>query len=309
MTKVAIVFPGQGSQTVGMMKDLNAKFPVVEKLFSQASEILGYDLLAIVNEGSTELLNQTIYTQPAMLVSDVVMWSIFKEVNPSLRPLVLAGHSLGEYAALVAGEAITFSDAVKVVTYRAKCMQEAVPEGKGAMGVALGICEKELIALCHEVSKGNEMAMPANFNSPGQIVFAGTTYAVDEVLRLAKEKGAKIAKKLPMSIPSHSSLLQKAAQTFSLFLRNIVIQPPLIPILHNVDVKTHDDTGDLRQILIEQLIKPVRWIETIQKIAKMGCDTVIECGPGKVLTGLNKRIDGQLKLIALSAQPELRCEL
>ncbi len=297
--QLAVVFPGQGSQSVGMLSELAKSFPVVSQYFQQASDVLDYDLWQIVEEGPVEKLNQTIYTQPAMLVADVVMWLIFREVN-QVSPTILAGHSLGEYAALVAAESIHFKDAVKLVSTRAQLMQEAVPEGRGAMAVALGLTDDQIIEACEKASSGDDRATPANFNAPGQIVVAGTASAIEKMMIIAKEMGAKLVKKLPMSVPSHCFLMQNAAEQLAEVLQNISISKPSIPVIHNVDVLTHDEPADIRLALAQQLYGPVQWIKTIQAISEKGVSTIIECGPGKILTGLNKRIKSNLNLIALS---------
>ncbi len=297
--KIAVVFPGQGSQTVGMLSELAKTFSIVSHYFQQANDILNYDLWQIVEQGPAEVLNQTIYTQPAMLIADLAMWDIFREVN-ELSPVLLAGHSLGEYPALVASGAISFHDAVKVVSARAKFMQEAVPEGNGAMAVALGLSDEQIIDVCDQVSTEEDRVTPANFNAPGQIVIAGTNNAVERMMKLAKEMGAKLVKKLPMSVPSHCFLMKGAADKLSGVLQNIPIEAPTIPVIQNVDALPHNDPEEIRASLHQQLFCPVQWIKTIQLISENGVNTVVECGPGKVLTGLNKRINSSMKLFALS---------
>ena len=303
---IAIVFPGQGSQTVGMLSDLAKEFSAVSDYFQRASQVLNYDLWDLVDNGPEEKLNQTLFTQPAMLVADITMWHIFSEVN-QVTPHLLAGHSLGEYAALVASEAIAFEDAVKLVSLRAKLMQEAVPEGKGAMAVALGLTDEQILELCKKISSDDDKVMPANFNAPGQIVIAGTAAAIDKAMILAKEMGAKLVKKLPMSVPSHCYLMNRASEKLAEALVTIDIHEPTIPVIHNVDVLTHTSADEIKKALVGQLSKPVRWIETIQQMVSRQVTTVIECGPGKVLTGLNKRIDSNLKFIALSQLNGLKC--
>lgn len=295
----AIVFPGQGSQKIGMLSHLIDHHSIVSQSFKKASEILGYDLWKIVYEGPAEVLNQTIYTQPAMLVSDIVMWLIWYEKNKKM-PLCFAGHSLGEYAALVASEALLFEEAVSLISRRAELMQNAVPEGQGAMAVALGLSNDQIVELCDTVSSGDDRVTPANYNAPGQIVIAGTQVAVEKALVAAKEMGAKVVKKLPMSVPSHCYLMDNAANQLAKILQSVNIQSPIVPVIQNFDVMTHDDPDEIKMALAQQLSHPVRWIETIQVIVKNGVNTIIECGPGKVLTGLNKRIDSSLELISIN---------
>jgi [acyl-carrier-protein] S-malonyltransferase len=285
---LAIVFPGQGSQKVGMLTQFAEKYSLVAENFARASQVLGYDLWEIVVQGPAEKLNQTIYTQPAMLVADVTMWQIWQEQNND-RPVLMAGHSLGEYAALVAASAIDFSDAVSLVSRRAHFMQDAVLPGDGAMVVILGLSADEVVKVCDEVS-GEQIVQAVNFNSPQQVVIAGNAQACEKAMNLAKEVGARIVKKLPVSVPAHSLLMKPAAERFAKYLQNIKIQSPKISVVNNVDVKINHNSEEIRDALVRQLYNPVRWVETIEFMIKQGVDTIIECGPGKVLTGLNKRI-------------------
>ncbi|MGD9153541.1 MAG: ACP S-malonyltransferase [Gammaproteobacteria bacterium] len=290
---LAIVFPGQGSQKVGMLTQFAEKYSLVAENFARASQVLGYDLWEIVVQGPAEKLNQTIYTQPAMLVADVTMWQIWQEQNND-RPVLMAGHSLGEYAALVAASAIDFSDAVSLVSKRAHFMQDAVLPGDGVMVVILGLTAREVVKVCGEVS-GEQVVQAVNFNSPQQVVIAGHTQACERAMSAAKEAGAKIVKKLPVSVPAHSLLMKPAAEQFAEYLQNIEIQSPKISVINNVDVKINHDPEEIRSALVRQLYNPVRWVETIEFMVKQGVDTIIECGPGKVLMGLNKRINTNVK--------------
>ncbi|OGT51800.1 MAG: [acyl-carrier-protein] S-malonyltransferase [Gammaproteobacteria bacterium RIFCSPHIGHO2_12_FULL_42_13] len=282
MTKIALLFPGQGSQSVGMMSALQG----AETFFQTASSLLGYDLWNLVQNGPEERLNQTELTQPALLVADIVFYHQWKSTH-STPPAYLAGHSLGEYAALVVAESIAFEDAVLLVAARGKYMQEAVLPGKGAMAAIVGLPDAEVIDICAMVAG---VVSPANFNSVGQVVVAGETEAVTTAIQLAKEKGAKIAKLIPVSVPSHCVLMQSAADRLAEDLSKITIKKPVIPVIQNVDVKMHNDPAAIRQALIQQITQPVRWVETIQWMAAQGVEDFVECGPGRVLTGLNKRI-------------------
>ena len=293
---LAIVFPGQGSQSVGMMAGF-AGTPIVEKTFLEANAILGVDLWTMVREGPAEALNQTVNTQPVMLVAGVACWRAWRERNGPL-PAWLAGHSLGEYSALVAAEALRFEDALPLVRFRAQAMQEAVPEGTGGIAAILGLDESALQPVCEEAAQG-EVVEPANLNSPGQVVIAGHRAAVERAMALARQKGAKRAVMLPMSAPSHCSLMKPAAERLRERLAAVEVRKPVIPVVHNRSVESYEDPDRIRQALVEQLYHPVRWIETIQLLGRKGVKRVIECGPGKVLTGLGKRIVSDIEYIAL----------
>lgn len=298
--KAAFVFPGQGSQSVGMMNSYS-ELPSVRGTFNEASDILQQDLWSLVSNGPEDSLNLTTNTQPVMLAADVSIYRAWQQAG-GIEPHYLAGHSLGEYAALVAAEVLTFTDALKLVRYRAKVMQETVPEGTGGMAAIVGLDDDIVSSVCTEVINAmpDTSLEPANFNAPGQVVIAGHSQAVARAVVLAKSKGAKLAVILPMSIPSHCSLMQSAAEKFALLLEEIALQPPRIPILHNADVQQHSETASIREILVRQLYRPVRWTETIQAIAAQNVKHVVECGPGKVLSGLNRRIDKNLENIALT---------
>lgn len=298
--KAAFVFPGQGSQSVGMMNSYS-ELPSVRGTFNEASDILQQDLWSLVSNGPEDSLNLTTNTQPVMLAADVSIYWAWQQAG-GIEPHYLAGHSLGEYAALVAAEVLTFTDALKLVRYRAKVMQETVPEGTGGMAAIVGLDDDIVSSVCTEVINAmpDTSLEPANFNAPGQVVIAGHSQAVARAVVLAKSKGAKLAVILPMSIPSHCSLMQSAAEKFALLLEEIALQPPRIPILHNADVQQHSETASIREILVRQLYRPVRWTETIQAIAAQNVKYVVECGPGKVLSGLNRRIDKNLENIALT---------
>lgn len=298
--KVAFVFPGQGSQSVGMMNSYS-ELPSVRETFNEASDILQQDLWSLVSNGPEDSLNLTTNTQPVMLAADVSIYRAWQQAG-GIEPHYLAGHSLGEYAALVAAEVLTFTDALKLVRYRAKVMQETVPEGTGGMAAIVGLDDDTVSSVCTEVINAlpDTSLEPANFNAPGQVVIAGHSQAVARAVALVKSKGAKLAVILPMSIPSHCSLMQPAAEKFALLLEEIALQSPRIPVLHNADVQQHSETASIREILVRQLYRPVRWTETIQAIAAQNVKHVVECGPGKVLSGLSRRIDKNLENIALT---------
>jgi len=293
---LAIVFPGQGSQSVGMMAGF-AEVPVVEKTFLEANAILGVDLWSMVREGPAEALNLTVNTQPVMLVAGVACWRAWTERgNPA--PSWLAGHSLGEYSALVASGAMRFEDALPLVRFRAQAMQEAVPEGTGGIAAILGLDDAALPIVLAEAAQG-EVVEAANLNSPGQVVIAGHRAAVERGMAIAKQKGARIAKMLPMSAPSHCSLMKPAADRLRERLAAIDVRRPSIPVIHNRFVESFDDPQKIRAALVEQLCNPVRWTETIRLLASKGATRIVECGPGKVLTGLGKRIAPDIEYIAI----------
>jgi [acyl-carrier-protein] S-malonyltransferase len=304
--KLAFVFPGQGSQSVGMMQGWGDR-PDVRATFSEASDALGQDLWTLVTDGPTDLLNQTVNTQPAMLAADVAAWRVWQAASGA-TPALLAGHSLGEYAALVAAGALNFADAIKLVRFRAEAMQAAVPEGVGAMAAILGLDDDAVRAVCSDAAVG-EVVEAVNLNSPGQVVIAGNKAAVERAMALAKERGAKRALPLPVSVPSHSSLMQPAADKLLAHLQGVAIVTPKIPVLHNTDVQSHAEPDAIRAALARQLHTPVRWVETVQALKAAGIGRVIECGPGKVLAGLSKRIDDSLPAVALVDEASLQAAL
>jgi [acyl-carrier-protein] S-malonyltransferase len=303
--KFAFVFPGQGSQSIGMMKGY-ADLPVVRETFAEASDILGQDFWAMANEGPAEDLNLTVNTQPLMLMAGVSAYRAWESLT-GVRPVFMAGHSLGEYSALVAAGCLTFADALSLVRFRSEAMQQSVPEGTGGMAAVLGLDDDKVRMVCDEVMSAHrgKSLEPANFNSPGQVVIAGHRDAVLHGMELAKAKGAKRAIMLPMSVPSHCSLMNHAAEKMQQRLEQVTLQSPAISILHNADVQSHTDAASIRNILVRQLCKPVRWTETIHALASAGVTHVVECGPGKVLSGLNKRIDERVQSLALTDSESL----
>lgn len=304
--KFAFVFPGQGSQSVGMMKEY-ADFPVVHETFAEASDILNQDFWAMVNDGPADDLNLTVNTQPLMLMAGIAVYRAWESLGGA-KPAFMAGHSLGEYTALVAAGALAFADALPLVRFRAEAMQQAVPEGTGGMAAILGLDDDTVRAVCAEVvnTSNGESLEPANFNSSGQVVIAGHRNAILRGMELAKEKGAKRAIILPMSVPSHCSLMNQAAEKMQQRLELVALQSPTIPVLHNADVQQHGNAVAIKNILVQQLCRPVRWTETIHTFATAGVTHVVECGPGKILSGLNKRIDGKLQSLALADSAALR---
>lgn len=288
--KIAVVFPGQGSQSVGMMAGF-ADTPEVERTFREASEILGEDLWALAASGPAEALNRTVVTQPLMLTAGVACWRAWQERSGPV-PAYFAGHSLGEYTALVAAGAMAFADALPLVRLRAQAMQEAVPEGTGGIAAIVGLADDRIAQVCAEAAQG-EVLEPANLNSPGQIVIAGHRAAVERGMAAAKANGAKIVKMLPMSAPSHCSLMRPAAERLRERLAAIAIAPPAVPVVQNADVASYQDPDRIRQALVEQLYRPVRWVETVRFLGAQGVTRIVECAPGKVLAGLVKRsVDG-----------------
>ena len=286
---LGFVFPGQGSQSIDMMNGLAQAYPQIQDTFAQASQVLGYDLWQIVKAGPEEKLNSTDVTQPAMLSAGVATWRVWL-AQGGATPAMMAGHSLGEYTALVCAGAIEFEDAVKLVAARGQYMQQAVPKGTGAMAAILGLEDTVVVAVCEEAAQ-NEIVQAVNFNSPGQVVVAGNKAAVERATEIAKQKGAKRAVILPVSVPSHCQLMKPAADRLAEDLRNIEIQTPKIKVINNVDVKSPDAADAIRDALARQLYQPVRWVEVVQTMISAGTTSIVECGPGKVLVGLNKRID------------------
>lgn len=299
MTKIAFVFPGQGSQAVGMLADLGEEYPIVLSTFAQASDVLGYDLWKLVQHGPEEKLNQTEITQPALLASSIAIWRIWQELYGQ-TPKFLAGHSLGEYSALVCANALDFQQAVRLVADRGKFMQSAVPSGKGAMAAIIGLDNDKVADLCRQASQADQQVTPANFNSIGQVVVAGETSAVERLVQLAKDAGAKLAKLIPVSVPSHCSLMKPAAAQLKEKLQKINFRKPIIPVVNNVDVACNEDSPLIMDALVRQLYSPVRWVETIQFLLAQGVNMIVECGPGKVLTGLNKRIDQNISVFSIN---------
>ena len=292
--KLAMVFPGQGSQSVGMLAGYDG-YPAVQRTLAEAGAALGQDLWALAAEGPVEQLNQTVNTQPLMLAADVAVYRAWREAG-GVEPAIVAGHSLGEYAALVAAGALTLAAALPLVRFRAQAMQEAVPAGIGAMAAIMGLDDVALGAACAEAAQG-QVVEPVNFNAPGQIVIAGHREAVERAIVAAKAKGAKRGVLLPVSAPFHSSLLKPAADRLAAYLADVSITSPSVPVLHNVDARTANDVGGIRTALAKQAASPVRWVETVQAFVAVGVTHVVECGPGTILSGLCRRIAPELEVL------------
>jgi len=294
--KLAFVFPGQGSQALGMMNGF-AAHPLVRETFAEASDALGDDLWQLVEDGPAEALSLTTNTQPVMLTAGVAIYRAWL-ASGGAKPTVVAGHSLGEYTALVAAGALAFADAVPLVRFRAQAMQDAVPPGVGAMAAIMGGDDDAVAAACTEAAQG-QVVEPVNFNAPGQVVIAGHREAVERAIALAQQKGAKRGVLLPVSAPFHSSLLKPAADKLAARLAQVTFAPPVIPVIHNVDVAEHSAPDAIRAALAQQAASPVRWTATVQHMAALGVTHVVECGPGRVLAGMNKRIADSIEAFAL----------
>ncbi|HGM5807845.1 TPA: ACP S-malonyltransferase [Serratia marcescens] len=307
MTQFAFVFPGQGSQTVGMLAELAAQFPIVEETFGEASSALGYDLWQLVQQGPAEELNKTWQTQPALLAASVAIFRVWQQQGGK-APALMAGHSLGEYSALVCAGVLDFKAAIRLVELRGKLMQEAVPEGTGAMYAIIGLDNDAIAKACEESAQG-QVVSPVNFNSPGQVVIAGNKEAVERAGAACKAAGAKRALPLPVSVPSHCALMRPAADKLAVALQDITFNAPQVPVVNNVDVRTENDPEAIRSALVRQLYSPVRWTESVEFIAAQGVTSLLEVGPGKVLTGLTKRIVDTLTAAAVNDTASLSAAL
>ena len=301
--KMAFVFPGQGSQSVGMLSNLAKRSAMVTETFAEASSALGYDLWHLLQHGPAEQLNQTEFTQPALLTAGVAMWRLWLAENPQQpMPIVLAGHSLGEYTALVCASALELTSAVQLVQTRGRLMQSSVIAGGGAMAAILGLADQDVRDLCMQVAIASSSVVQAvNFNAPGQVVIAGSKTAVLKATEEAKAIGAKKCVLLPVSVPSHCVLMKPIAEQFALQLADVKWQQPKIPVVQNFDSKSHSNVTSILSALEKQLYNPVYWVEIIQQIAALGVEIVAECGPGKILTSLNKRINSELRYVSLDA--------
>lgn len=302
---IAFVFPGQGSQKTGMLAAAHERFQAVRDTFSEASQALGYDMWQLVQHGEQDALNLTETTQPVLLTASVALWRAWLEQGGP-RPAMMAGHSLGEFSAMVCCGALDFSDAVRLVRQRGAFMQSAVPVGEGAMAAIIGLDDETINAACREaaVSSGQVVAA-VNFNSPGQVVVAGQVAAVDEAIQLMKEAGAKRALPLPVSAPFHTELMKPAGQRLAEIIADLALRPPDIPVVHNVHAKTEAEPARIRSLLVEQIYSPVQWTRCVESIANSGFTTIVECGPGKVLSGLNRRINKSLHSYTIEEPDEL----
>lgn len=298
MATFTIAFPGQGSQTVGMLADLAEKFDIVADTFKQASDVLGYDLWQLVQQGPAEELNKTFKTQPALLAASVAIYRVW-QAQGGAKPNVMAGHSLGEYSALVCAGVIDFQDAIKLVELRGNLMQQAVPEGVGAMAAIIGLGDDEIASACEQGAEG-EVVAPVNFNSPGQVVIAGNKAAVERAGALCKAAGAKRVLPLPVSVPSHCALMKPAADELAKTLASMTFNAPEVPVINNVDVAAETNPDAIKDALVRQLYRPVRWTEVVTKMAQDGVNLEVEMGPGKVLSGLVRRIDKSIAAAAVN---------
>ncbi|MCT4706126.1 ACP S-malonyltransferase [Enterobacteriaceae bacterium H16N7] len=307
MTQFAFVFPGQGSQTVGMLAELAAAYPIVEETFREASDALGYDLWALVQNGPAEELNKTWQTQPALLAASVAIFRVWQQQGGK-APALMAGHSLGEYSALVCAGVINFADAIRLVELRGKLMQEAVPEGTGAMSAIIGLDDASIAKACEEAAQG-QVVSPVNFNSPGQVVIAGNKDAVERAGAACKAAGAKRALPLPVSVPSHCALMKPAADKLAVALEKITFNAPTVAVVNNVDVQCETSPEAIRRALVRQLYSPVQWTKSVEFMAAQGVTQLLEVGPGKVLTGLTKRIVDTLTAAAINEPASLSAAL
>ncbi|MER3383040.1 ACP S-malonyltransferase [Pectobacterium aroidearum] len=298
MTQFAMVFPGQGSQTVGMLAELAAEYPIVTETFAQASEALGYDLWQLTQQGPAEELNKTWQTQPALLTASVAIWRVWQQQGGK-TPALMSGHSLGEYSALVCAGVLDFQQAVRLVELRGKLMQEAVPEGTGAMSAIIGLDNDAIAKACEESAQG-QVVSPVNFNSPGQVVIAGNKDAVERAGAACKAAGAKRALPLPVSVPSHCALMEPAAKKLAVALESVTFNSPVIPVVNNVDASIETTPEAIRDALVRQLYRPVRWTDCVEFMASQDVESLLEVGPGKVLTGLTKRIVDTLTAAAVN---------
>jgi [acyl-carrier-protein] S-malonyltransferase len=305
--QLALVFPGQGSQKVGMLAELGESFSVIKDTFAEASEALAYDMWDLIQNGEQEQLNLTETTQPVLLTASVAVWRLWCEQG-GLRPSLLAGHSLGEFSALVCAGALNFADAVRLVRARGQYMQTAVPVGEGAMAAVLGLEDAQIVEICAQAS-GTGVVEAVNFNSPGQVVIAGQVAAVDQAIELLKAAGAKRAMPLPVSAPFHTSLMRPAGDKLALALADISVQQPNIPVVHNVHGKTESDPAVIKALLVEQIYSAVKWVDCVETMLAAGITHTIECGPGKVLSGLNKRINKSLNCSNIDSPESLSAAL
>ena len=305
--QLALVFPGQGSQKVGMLAELGESFSIIKDTFAEASEALAYDMWDLIQNGEQEQLNLTETTQPVLLTASVAVWRLWCEQG-GLRPSLLAGHSLGEFSALVCAGALNFADAVRLVRARGQYMQTAVPVGEGAMAAVLGLEDAQIVEICAQASSAG-VVEAVNFNSPGQVVIAGQVAAVDQAIELLKAAGAKRAMPLPVSAPFHTSLMRPAGDKLALALADISVQQPNIPVVHNVHCKTESDPALIKALLVEQIYSAVKWVDCVETMLAAGITHTIECGPGKVLSGLNKRINKSLNCSNIDSPESLSAAL
>jgi [acyl-carrier-protein] S-malonyltransferase len=296
MTNLAFVFPGQGSQKIGMLADLAEQNPIIEKTFSEASDVLGYDMWQLIQQGAQEDINLTQRTQPILLTCSVAIWRLWNEKQGAL-PSQMAGHSLGEWSALVCANVIDFADGLRIVEARGKYMQQAVPVGQGAMAAIIGLDDQAILDACTE-ARDLGVVDAVNFNAPGQVVIAGSNDAVERAMEICKSAGAKRALPLPVSAPFHTSLMKPAADNLADMVNAVSFRAPEVPIMHNVHAKNEQDPEAIKALMLEQIYSPVKWVDCVKQLKESGINTIVECGPGKVLSGLCKRIDRDLTSVA-----------
>jgi [acyl-carrier-protein] S-malonyltransferase len=296
MTNLAFVFPGQGSQKIGMLAELAEQNPIIEKTFNEASEVLGYDMWQLIQQGEQDEINLTQRTQPILLTCSVAIWRLWNEKQGTL-PNQMAGHSLGEWSALVCANVIDFADALKIVEARGKYMQQAVPVGQGTMAAIIGLDDQTILKACSEASCLG-VVDAVNFNAPGQVVIAGSNDAVERAMEICKSAGAKRALPLPVSAPFHTSLMKPAADNLAEMVNAVSFRAPEVPIMHNVHAKNENDPQVIKALMLEQIYSPVKWVDCVKQLKESGASTLVECGPGKVLSGLAKRIDRELIALA-----------
>jgi [acyl-carrier-protein] S-malonyltransferase len=307
MSNLAFVFPGQGSQKIGMLAELAEQNPIIEKTFNEASEVLGYDMWQLIQQGAQEDINLTQRTQPILLTCSVAIWRLWNQKQGAL-PSQMAGHSLGEWSALVCANVIDFADGLKIVEARGKFMQQAVPVGQGAMAAIIGLDDQAILEACTEASALG-VVDAVNFNAPGQVVIAGSNEAVERAMEICKDAGAKRALPLPVSAPFHTSLMKPAADNLADMVKAVTFRSPEVPIMHNVHAQNEQDPQAIKALMLEQIYSPVKWVDCVKQLKQSGVSTLVECGPGKVLSGLAKRIDRELTAVATESAADFDAAL
>jgi [acyl-carrier-protein] S-malonyltransferase len=307
MSNLAFVFPGQGSQKIGMLAELAEQYPIIEKTFNEASEVLGYDMWQLIQQGAQEDINLTQRTQPILLTCSVAIWRLWNQKQGAL-PSQMAGHSLGEWSALVCANVIDFADGLKIVEARGKFMQQAVPVGQGAMAAIIGLDDQAILEACTEASALG-VVDAVNFNAPGQVVIAGSNEAVGRAMEICKDAGAKRALPLPVSAPFHTSLMKPAADNLADMVKAVTFRSPEVPIMHNVHAQNEQDPQAIKALMLEQIYSPVKWVDCVKQLKQSGVSTLVECGPGKVLSGLAKRIDRELTSVATESAADFDAAL